>query len=127
MAPPPWSPEDIRAHGGPDVEFTKHNEALKSIRWLCEDLEGHVLEWEGLDVTHGAQTMSGARNIEWTWQPMLKLMTDASLLNVVGTGIAQVSCKPIPGSYDFRRHAVKRMEQKDEMIAAGIHPNPAEL
>ena len=48
----------------------------------------------------------------WRWQPMLKLMNEASLRNVVGTGITQVWCKPTRGFDDFRRHWVRRNEQK---------------
>ena len=99
LLPPPWRFEHIQAYVGPDIPFSRHNEVLKKIRSSCEDEHGHVTSWEGVDVTHvtqvGLALLDG--HIVWMWQPMLKLMNEASLRNVVGRSILQVWCKTNSG------------------------------
>ena len=111
LPPPTWKFEDIQAYVGPEDPFSRRNAALKKIRSSCEDEDGRVTRWEGVDVTQEGLALPDG-HIVWRWQPMRKLMKEASLREVVGKGITKVWCKPIRDSYDFRRHWVRRNEQK---------------
>ena len=51
---------------------------------------------------------------------MLQTMKEESLLEVVGTSIWRIVCKPIEGSYDFRRHHVRKEEDRKRLKAKGI-------
>ena len=117
----PWRLEHIRRYDGPPIPFPKHNAVLKLIRSECEDADGNVTNWGGVDVTKGWHFPD--EDIVWMWQTMLQLMADQSLQYVVKEGILEVWCRPMHPSYDFRRHHVKRKEEISEICTRLGHEN----
>ena len=110
--------EEIRSSG--KQAFPLNNTALKSIRDTHEDPPGHptvrsveLFDHESFQI----KTLRRGKGMDyslvdpeqpWSWRRMLNAFGDDTLQKIVGDGITNISCKPIPGSYDHkRRHAAK--------------------
>ena len=107
--------------------WTLNNTALKDIRDSNENPRGtpntERVELFGSD-PFDVRTLTRSKGTDyelgeplqpWSWRRMLNGMSDTTLTRVVGPGITNICCMPIPNSYDHkRRHAALQPGTKQE-------------
>ena len=126
--------EEIRSTSGQQKKQL-NNQALKSIRDTNEVSIGVPFNWRGVELIHkhtfevmslehgkGEAYRLFEPKVPWSWKMMLNGMDDETLGTLAGeTGIASITCQPIPNTDDGKRVKASR-KQGVEMDVLGRVP-----